>query len=142
MNNLNQDYHRRDEIVFGQRINWDEDFGGAERFQNLSLEQLEKLLEEGFANPQEKQNFSPTIEQFYEFGKNCVAKGYNLVFIGYAISPDREDYRTSIEGIEVRVETELIESRIDANLRDEFEKFAQSADETEINFSVLYAWWD
>ena len=130
MNNLNHDYHRRDEIVFGERINWDEDLGGAEHFQNLSLEQLEKLLEEGFANPQEKQNFSPTIEQFYEFGKNCVAKGYNLVFIGYAISPDREDYRTSIEGIEVRVDTELIESRIDANLRDEFEKFAQSADET------------
>lgn len=42
----------------------------------------------------------------------------------------------------MRVETELIESRIDANLRDEFEKFAESADETEINFSVLYAWWD
>lgn len=142
MNNLNHDYHRRDEIVFGQRINWDEDLGGAEHFQDLSLDQLEKLLKEGFANPQERQNFSPTIDQFYEFGKNCVVKGYNPVFIGYAISPDREDYRTSIEGIEVRLDTELIESRINADLRDEFEKFAQSADETDINFSVLYAWWD
>lgn len=129
-------------IVFGQRINWNEDLGGAEHFHNLSLDKLEKLLEEGFANPQEKQNFSPTIKQFYEFGKKCVAKGYNAVFIGYAISPDREDYRTSIEGIEVRIQTELIEARIDFNLRDEFEKFAESADETEINFSVLYAWWD
>ncbi len=106
------------------------------------MDQLEKLLKEGFAYPQEKQNFSPTIEQFYELGKKCVAKSYNPVFIGYAISPEREDYRTSIEGIEVRLETELIQSRIDFNLRDEFEKFAQSADEIDINFSVLYAWWD
>lgn len=58
------------------------------------------------------------------------------------VSPDREDYRTSIDGIQLSLEAETIDSRIYSDFVSAFERFAQTADETDINSRLLYAWWD
>lgn len=143
MRNLNLNYQQRDEIIFGKCLVWEEDIcGGYEHFEDLSLEQLAQLLEKNFAHPEEAHNYSPTIQEFYDFGKKSQALGFNPVFTGYVISPDRKDYRTSISGIDIKVDVEEIELEIDASLMWEFENFARKADDKIINYWRLYAWWD
>ena len=141
-NELNIDFKRREEIIFGRSIIWDDELGGCEFFEDLTLDKLGQLLEENFAEPQQTQNNSPTIQEFYEFGQKSQNLGYEPFFIGYVVSPDREDYRTSIEGIQLSLEVETIDSRIYADLISAFKRFAQTADETDISSILLYAWWD
>ncbi len=141
-NELNIDFKRREEIIFGKSVVWDDELGGCEFFEDLTLNKLAQLLEEGFANPQETQNNSPTIQEFYEFGKKFQNLGYEQFFIGYVVSPDREDYRTSIDAIQLSLESETIDSRIYADFVSAFKRFAQTADETDISLKLLYAWWD
>ena len=141
-NGLNIDFKRREEIIFARSIIWDNDLGGCEFFEDLTLDKLAQLLESGFAEPQQTQNNSPTIQEFYEFGQKSQNLGYEPFFIGYVVSPDREDYRISIEGIQLSLQVETIDSRICADFISAFERFAQTADETDIGLKLLYAWWD
>ena len=141
-NELNINFKRREEIIFGKSVIWDDELGGCEFFEDLTLDKLAQLLEGGFANPQQIQNISPTIQEFYEFGKKFQNLGYEAFFIGYVVSPDREDYRTSIKGIQLSLEAETIDSRIYADFLSAFKRFAQTASEKDISSRLLYAWWD
>jgi hypothetical protein len=141
-NELNIDFKRREEIIFGRSIIWDDELGDCEFFEDLTLDKLAQLLEENFAEPQQTQNNSPTIQEFYEFGQKSQNLGYEPFFIGYVVSPDREDYRTSIEGIQMSLEAETIDSRIYADFVSAFKRFAETAHEKDISSRLLYAWWD
>ena len=99
---MNTDVKRRDEIIFG---NYDESrymLGGCVRF-DAPAEKIKQLANEGFIDPQENQNASPTTEEFI----NAVS-GYEdwVEFEAYAISPDRDDYRITIEGVNVWIPSE------------------------------------
>jgi hypothetical protein len=57
---------------------------------------------------------------------------------GYVVSPDRDDYRVTIEGLECP-EFKLTEDSFGLYIN--FVKLCRHADELEIN-SELYSWWD
>ena len=126
---MNKNVKRRDEILFGT-ADIDYKFGGTQYFRGIDCNILEQLLEEDFIDPEECQNCSPSTEEFFEFMK----KHPEFTAHGYAVSPDRSDYRITIEGIEADE---------DCNNQEALEDFiglCRFADEFCIH--PPYAWWD
>ena len=66
-----------------------------QRYHGLNVETLKILLDEKFANPEEVQNESPSIQEFYDF----MVKFPEFTAHGYLIGNGRSDYRVSIEGL-------------------------------------------
>lgn len=131
----NLDSETRDRIIFGTPIEWEDSMGGAQHFHNLTREKLEQLISQSFANPLDAQNFSPTISELLEFARRQASKGFEFTFEGYVISPQRPDYRVSIDALVYRgiCSTELIF---------DFQEFANGPDEIDIEPNYLRAWWD
>jgi len=128
---LNKDWERRDTIVFGKPCDWEKSTGGIHHFDNLTVDDLKLLVEEGFADPEDCQNSAPNIAEMIEY-----AEGHEgFTFDGYVVSPKRDDYRVSIEGLTYEGETTK-QDVID------FANFASYADERTMNDTVLSAWWD
>ena len=96
MKELNKDIATRDKILFGKYRPNTYKFGGIRKFDNLDVETLGKLLEMNFADPEDRQNLAPSIQEIYEF----MRKYPKYKAHGYAVSDEREDYRISIEGVE------------------------------------------
>ena len=94
--NLNRDDELRQKLM-GIPVIYS---GGAFSFNNMSLKTLKSLFENGFIDLEDCQNESPTIGQFKDFVEKYPNE--NIRFIGYLISPERDDYRISIEGIEAK----------------------------------------
>jgi hypothetical protein len=131
---LNRDNERREEIVYGGAIEWkDHGFGGIARFHGLKIDALHKLIDENFANPEDRQNFAPSISEFAEFMENHPEFNAH----GYIVHPSRDDYRVSIEGLQYTGEltNELIA---------DFSDLCRDADDftIDIDTNTLYSWWD
>ena len=131
----NTDYQTRDIIIFGNPVEWDEDLNDIKPFYQLSLAQLQQLIEQGFANPAAQQNNSPTIQAFLEFAQAQASKGFQFAFEGYAISPFRDDYRVSVEGI-------IYRGNYPYQMLVEFYEFVGEPDEIDVQSHYLRAWWD
>lgn len=69
--------------------------GGVEKFDGLDQATLQILIDKKYADPDERQNYSPTIGEFNEFLK----KHPKFKAIAYAVEGKRSDCRISIEGI-------------------------------------------
>ena len=121
--------NQRDMLIFG--CNSPRYAGGIARFENMSCEVLEKLLELEFADPKETQNNSPTIKQFLTF----MQKYPKFKAIGYVVSPDRDDCRVTIEGL-----------KANENLTaEEIAAFAikfHNADEFDVTLTSARCWYD
>jgi hypothetical protein len=89
-------------------------------------------LENDFVDLEDCQNESPTAKEFKEFAEKY--KNEDLCFIGYLISPEREDYRVSITGIEAKSQ--------DCKFIDEFIKLFSRADEFECSQGYQRCWYD
>lgn len=126
---LNMDIQTRDEIIFGE-YNPKTYSGGYRSFSGMTASKLKKLVEMGFADPEDAQNNSPTIEEFIEFAEN----NEGFIFNGYAIDDSRSDYRVSIESIEK-------DECVTADEKIEFLMQFRYADEITVD-DGLYAWWD
>lgn len=132
---FNRDVHRRDDIMGTTKVSY---YGGLKDFAKATVEQLRLLLEEGFIDPESRQNDSPRVCEFYEFLK----KWPQATVGGHLVHPDRSDYRVSIDLIECDL------SKIPAyaldTFRDDFTKFSSRADEYQnaIGFDSVRAWWD
>lgn len=131
----NPDSPTRDRILFGCEIDWERQPGGIKRFEGVSLSQLQQLVDGGFANPQERHNFAPSIAAVMEFVRTQAHCGVAFTFEGYAIPPWRDDYRVSIDGISAR--GDCVSETIVA-----FRELARHADELTIESDYLRAWWD
>jgi len=70
--------------------------GSYVQFSNLNVETLKTLIDSNFADPEENQNDSPTIAEFFEFMREYPEYKAH----GYAIGLVRSDYRISIEGLD------------------------------------------
>lgn len=128
--NFNKNYETREQIIFGEEYDKKKYPGGCRNFENMSVETLQRLVDEKFADPEDQQNCAPTIEELLEYGK----AHKNTVFGGYAISVDRDDYRISIDTI-----NQTFGSREDlAAFSDSF----CEADEFSVTTKSGYAWWD
>ena len=55
----NTDYQTRDIIIFGNSVEWDDDLNDIKPFYQLSLAQLQQIIEQGFTDPAQQQNNSP-----------------------------------------------------------------------------------
>ena len=94
--NYNKDDNRRQEIL-GIDVDWMERRGGTASIDNVTVEQLKLLIDEKFADPEECQNDAPSIQDIYDFMENYP----EFVAHGYIVSPNRTDYRVSLEGVKL-----------------------------------------
>lgn len=133
MNGLNPDYKRRDEILgFSMEpVPWDRALGGIRAFENLRLEGLEALFEESFIDPEDAQNSAPPAQVFLEF----MRQHPEALAHGYAVSPQRDDYRVTIEGLRVPNE------HVTRDLLADFVYLCKDADDLYLEYD-LYSWWD
>lgn len=123
-------------MIFGEYAP-KEYFGGVRHFDGLSPVTVMELLNYDFIEEKENQNYSPTTAEFLELIEGHEDKAS---FIGYTVSVDREDYRTTLEGIELKIpdyDTDFIQLCV-RSLRgaDEF-TFEHDEDSWYIR-----AWWD
>lgn len=128
---MNKDIKRRDEIIFGEYKPDDYKFGGVKQFSGLPLETLKLLIEEGFLDPEDCQNNSPSAEEFMNF----IEQHPDFTAHGHAVDSTRDDYGVTIEGIE------LFGARSRETER-EFVMFSQHADDFVFNDKALFCWWD
>ena len=85
----------RDEVLFHEPFNEDSYFGGIRHFIGLTYNKWERLLDLRVADPEERQNCAPTCGEIMEF----IREHPNFTAHGYTVSPNRDDYRVSIEGV-------------------------------------------
>ena len=110
------------------------------RFSGMPHEVIDELLKEGYAEPEENQNFSPSIREFYTFMKTWTSleghEGAEITAHGYIIMPPRDDARVTLEGIAGKGLSVLGMQDAIAELR--------HADDFEFNIEdgVFYSWWD
>lgn len=132
MRDLNKDYHKRNQIIFGDdNVDGENWLGGTRHFNNLSLQQLQELVTNKFIDLQDAQNCSPAVEDFLNFMKDHEEFSAH----GYAVSHKRDDYRVSLEGIEFKGD-------VSKNLMKDFVHLCRHADEFVCEENELYAWWD
>ena len=136
---MNKDVETRDKIIFG---NYNPDrykSGGVRRFE-CDAGKLRELHRQGFIDDNEAQNESPTTKEFLEFLDSINDKNVSVGFECYAVSPDRFDYRITIEGINLLIEETDYETltSVISNFR--------NADEFDVNHVdsgyEIRAWWD
>lgn len=128
MKSLNRAYERRDEIIFGTSVRQYQ--GSIERFDHLTLAQLELLVAENFIDLDEGQNWSPTAGEFLDYMREYPA----VMAHGYAVSIARDDYRVTLEGLQCPAE------QVTPEMRDSFIDLCRDADDFS-HWNDLYAWW-
>ena len=140
---LRLDMNTRDNIIWGEDFRPDRYSGGIRHF-NVRVGIVRRLIDEGFLRENSTQNCSPCAIDFVNFTERRSCPD-DWVLIGYAVTPDRDDCRVTIEGIEyLPHENEVaIEDVID------FANFARWADEFTLEYSQfciadceMRAWWD
>ena len=109
-------------------------FHDLERF-DLKLDQIKSLLEHRFLDPEEKQNNSPSVQEFIEFAENHPIGFFEVIFESYAVYLPRPDYRVTIEGIR-------LEGEIPKEVLIDFSNQFLGADEFQIGGESARAWWD
>ena len=92
----NMDYKVRDSMLHFRNPEKAKDDYDVLWFDGLEPETLEKLIDLRFADPKERQNYSPSTAEFLEF----LNENDEFTAIGYVVSPNRDDYRLTIEGVE------------------------------------------
>lgn len=104
------------------------------KFQDLSLEKLQQILQEGYTTPSANFNAAPSVSSFIEFGQRCQRNGVTATFDGVAFT-DRQSPKLVVDGITVIGVKDL-------DFAGEFVRFVRGCDEMEISSQKLYAWWD
>lgn len=125
----NKDWKLRDSMlndVYGNKQETYDIF----RFDGVTAETLQKLVDLKYADPDEYQNEAPPIGEILEFLK----ENPDFTAHGYAVTVRRDDYRISLEGVE-------------GNSRDfdqisRFMNMFRFADEFETGIGYQRAWFD
>ena len=134
---MNKDIVRRDKLLFGT-YDPEKYMGGIRHF-TCSRDVIEKLIEEDFIELDERQNYSPSTQEFMDMTDPEYGLG-NVRFHGYAVGSNRDDYRVTIDAIDVEVSDDDFDNLISI-IRE-----CRSADEFDIEHNspsfFLHAWWD
>ncbi len=121
-----EQFDERDEIMSRFEIqtfgHW---WGGIKRYMDLDVGTLEKLIEKGYADVDEKQNEAPCIGGFLELMKQYPT----LKAHGYWVTRERDDSRISIEGVEGKCPSDIA-------------MLFKHADDFEYKDGNLYVWYD
>lgn len=136
MYQLNRDAEIREQLLFQQPYLEEQYAGGVRPFSQIGIGTLKKLLENHLIDPEDRQNFSPSAKEIIEF-----MEAYPFVKAhGYAVSPKRDDYRISLEGVEWEKDRdggELTEEMV----IDMMQLF-RFADEVSMTLDNFYIWYD
>ena len=65
-------------------------------FHGLTAKGMATLISEGFADPEDAQNSAPTFKEIMDF----VEVHPDFTAHGYIVTPERDDYRVTVEGVE------------------------------------------
>ena len=128
---MNKDVQKRDTIIFGA-YEPAKYTGGLRLFNNLDVNTLGKLLDEGFADPRERQNEAPSIKRIYNFMRQYPEYRAH----GYTVEAERPDYRISLEGVEKQG------GYADRKELSDFCKLFGHADELTADAAGMYCWFD
>ena len=116
-------------------------FGGIVKFKDLDKEAFKKLLDKGYINKNDRQNFSPSTAQFYKFMTN----NDDFTAHGYLVINDRGDRRISIEGLEYHGGIGH-EVQHDINnwleMLKEIDEDVEDPDEYSVYDDYIWMWWD
>lgn len=123
----------RDAIIFGEHDK-KKYSGGIRRFSYLDATTLKQLIAFGFADPDDRQNFAPTLAEFLTFLENHP----KFTAHGYVVTNERDDYRLSIEGVECETMGEVLDI-YDAS---DFGEMFHDADEFEVTPTSAWCWYD
>ena len=107
--------------------------GGTASFRGIDSLQVKMLIAEGFMDPEETQNNSPTAKELLELMEKHLGYYAN----GYMVDRERSDCRVTLEAIGVRAEQNLPPSTVF-----EFLELCKHADDLSTEEKHLYAWWD
>lgn len=124
---FNRDVARRDGVLhfyLGEKY-----VGGSKFFDNVDSATLAALIETKFIDPYDRQNAAPTAWEIFQF----LCRHPEARAMGYVISVDRPDYRTSLETVYA--------DQIDAGLRADASKFCRDADAVALD-DHLECFWD
>lgn len=105
--------------------------GGIERYENLDIARLTKLVNEGHADLEDAQNAAPTLGQFKAF----MEKHPRFTAHGYVVHCNRSDYRLTVEGLELK-------GSISPEEEYDFRSLADNADDFFIMPNHSYCWFD
>lgn len=100
------------------------------RYERLTGDALDTLIKEGFADEDEQQNACPCIREINKF----IHEHPNFTAHGYIVTPERPDYRVSIEGV--------WGEDCDERDKEDFIRIFRRADDFTINGGVCYCWFD
>lgn len=106
----------------------------AVKFQSLSLESLEQVLQSGYTTLDAHFNAAPSVGSFIEFGQRCKILEVAAIFDGVVVN-HTENPNLVIDAITVKGVKDL-------DFAGKFVKFVWGCDELEISSQKLYAWWD
>lgn len=105
--------------------------GGCCNFKGLTLDKLNLLLDEGFVDPEEQQNCAPNTMEF----KGFLEAYPQATLHGYIVSPERDDYRVTIEGLEY-------EGEVSKEMLFDFTEMFRFADDFNVGDDFLNCWFD
>jgi hypothetical protein len=129
--NLNQDFKRHDQLL-GLSGEWGKtDIGGIMWFEKIPMATIAQLYDEKFLDPFKGQNASPNNHVLLAF----MCEHSSSLVSGYAVSPKREDYRVTINAIQIPSWS------VNSKVKSEYEGLCKDADELDIT-GDLYCWWD
>lgn len=107
-----------------------DDPNGVYHFENLSVENLRRLIEIGAVDPEDCQNDSPAAAEMLEVGED----NPGTLFSGYRVSDGRRDRRISLETIHIPIKDGMVPVGLLGLV-----KLADEADEED---GMLRLWWD
>jgi len=137
----------RDQVIFGEPIDWEKQPGGMKEFDDLSAAWAEELMENGHINWEDAYNCSPEAGELIDWALDTTdpVGGLEIVFEGYVAGPNREDYA---EGSNIVLTAIVANWRNMEGLREKIDiicAFANAwsgADEFDMDENRGRAWWD
>jgi hypothetical protein len=112
--------------------------GGVASFCNVSTETLRRLVDSGYADPDDAQNDAPTTGRLLEW----LESHPSFTAHGYTVSHQREDCRVSLEGVELNRAPTAQEREDFLALVSEGSPDGGIDGEVVDGPNRLYVWWD
>jgi hypothetical protein len=127
----NQEYNNRDAILGITPVLYKSPSDSLRKFSGLSIQKLDQLLAGRFIDPDFSLNNAPTAREFIDF----MSAHPQLTAHGIVINPDRQDYRVSIQGLDI-----LDSTAVSPMMKKDFQEFCKDADSL-FTSNILYSDW-